>query len=82
MAIRMMEMKRILKGTGAFTCIATQQQEHYLKLMMDAVFSRKHFQSTLHGNEHLLTMTTCSALFQTIFFGMQKVVAQSAIQTP
>ena len=39
MAVRLMEMQRILKPTvKAFICIATSTASHYLKLLMDAVF--------------------------------------------
>ena len=45
MAIRIMEMKRILKTKASVYLHCDPTAGHYLKLMMDAVFGRKNFQS-------------------------------------
>ena len=42
MAVRLMEMRRILKPTGSASfCTATTTASHYLRAVMDAVFGRK-----------------------------------------
>ena len=41
MAIRFMEMKRLLKPTGTIWLHCNQEAGHYLKLLMDAIFGHK-----------------------------------------
>ena len=43
MAIRVMEMKRLLKSTGSLYLHCNPFASHYLKLLMDAVFGRGNF---------------------------------------
>ena len=43
MAIRVMEMKRLLKQTGTIYLHCNQFANHYLKLLMDSVFGQKNF---------------------------------------
>ena len=43
MAVRLLEMRRILKSTGSIYLHCDLTASHYLKLMMDAVFDRKNF---------------------------------------
>ena len=45
MAIRIMEMKRILKDTGSIYLHCDPTASHYLKLMMDCVFGAKNFRN-------------------------------------
>ena len=43
MAIRLLEMKRILKDTGSIYLHCDQTMGHYLKVLMDCVFGEKNF---------------------------------------
>ena len=49
-AIRMMEMKRILKNMGSIYLHCDPTAGHYLKLMMDAVFGKKNFRREIIWN--------------------------------
>ncbi len=40
MAVRLLEMKRILKNTGSIYLHCDPTMSHYLKLVMDAIFGR------------------------------------------
>ena len=43
MAVRLLELKRILKNTGSIYLHCDPTMSHYLKLVMDAIFNRKNF---------------------------------------
>lgn len=43
MAIRLLEMRRLLKPTGSIYLHCDPTMSHYLKLLMDSVFGRTHF---------------------------------------
>ena len=45
MAVRLMEMRRVLKDTGSIYLHCDPTASHYLKLVMDAIFGAKQFQS-------------------------------------
>ena len=45
MAVRLIEMKRVLKETGSIYLHCDPTASHYLKLMMDAVFGRENFRN-------------------------------------
>ena len=47
MAIRIMEMRRILKETGSIYLHCDPTASHYLKLLMDTVFGKDHFQNEI-----------------------------------
>ena len=47
MAVRLLEMHRILKPTGSIYLHCDPTMSHYLKLMMDAIFGRKNFQNEI-----------------------------------
>ncbi len=47
MAIRLLEMKRVLKDTGAIYLHCDPTMSAYLKIAMDAIFSRKSFQNEI-----------------------------------
>ena len=47
MAIRLLEMKRILKSTGAIYLHCDPTMSHYLKLIMDAIFGRENFRNEI-----------------------------------
>ena len=43
MAVRLLELKRILKNTGSIYLHCDPTMSHYLKLMMDAIFGKQQF---------------------------------------
>ena len=43
MAVRLLEMRRLLKPTGSIYLHCDPTMSHYLKLLMDAVFGRRNF---------------------------------------
>lgn len=45
MAVRLLEMKRVLKKTGSIYLHCDPTASHYLKTLMDAVFGRKNFRN-------------------------------------
>ena len=47
MAVRLLEMRRILKPTGSVYLHCDPTMSHYLKVMMDAIFGRNRFQSEI-----------------------------------
>jgi len=47
MAVRLLEMKRILKSTGSIYLHCDPTMSHYLKLVMDAIFGRKSFRNEI-----------------------------------
>ena len=47
MAIRLVEMKRILKETGSVYLHCDPTMSHYLKLMMDIIFGEKNFRNEI-----------------------------------
>lgn len=47
MAIRLLEMHRILKPTGSIYLHCDPTASHYLKTLMDAIFGRKNFQNEI-----------------------------------
>lgn len=47
MAPRLMELKRVLKDTGSIFLHCDPTSSHYLKLLMDAVFSYNHYQNEI-----------------------------------
>ena len=50
MAVRLLEMERILKSTGSIYLHCDDTAGAYLKLLMDAVFGRKHFVNSVIWN--------------------------------
>ncbi len=47
MAVRLLEMRRILKPSGAIYLHCDVNMSHYLKLLMDAIFSKTNFRSEI-----------------------------------
>ena len=45
MAVRVMEMKRLLKPTGSIYLHCDPYASHYLKLLLDCIFGKKHFRN-------------------------------------
>ena len=53
MAVRLLEMKRLLKPTGSVYLHCDSTMSHYLKLLMDAVFGRKNFRNEIVWKRHV-----------------------------
>ena len=47
MAVRLLEMRRLLKPTGSIYLHCDPTMSHYLKLLMDAIFGRKAFKNEI-----------------------------------
>ena len=47
MAVRLLEMHRILKDTGSIYLHCDPTMSHYLKLVMDSIFGRKNFRNEI-----------------------------------
>ena len=47
MAARILELWRVLKPTGSLYLHCDPTMSHYLKLLMDAIFGRKHFRNEI-----------------------------------
>ena len=47
MAVRLLEMRRIMKPAGSIYLHCDPTMSHYLKLVMDAVFGRRNFRSEI-----------------------------------
>ena len=47
MAVRLIEMHRILKDTGSIYLHCDPTMSHYLKLVMDSIFGKQHFQNEI-----------------------------------
>ena len=47
MAVRLLEMKRVLRPTGSIYLHCDPTESHYLKMLMDAVFGRKNFRNEI-----------------------------------
>ena len=47
MAVRLIQMHRLLKQTGSIYLHCDPTMSHYLKLLMDAIFGRKHFRNEI-----------------------------------
>ena len=69
MAVRLLEMKRILKPTGAIYLHCDPTMSHYLKLAMDAVFEKTNFRNELiwyYDNRLARKATNFSRLHDTV----------------
>ena len=47
MAVRLLEMKRILKDTGSVYLHCDPTASHYLKLIMDAIFGKDNYRNEI-----------------------------------
>ena len=52
MAIRLIEMKRILKNAGSIYLHCDPTASHYLKLLMDSLFGKKNFRNEITWQRH------------------------------
>ena len=58
MAVRLLEMRRVLKDTGSIYLHCDPTMSHYLKLLLDAVFGRKQFRNEIVWSYHRWTGAT------------------------
>ena len=58
MAVRLMEMHRVLKPTGSLYLHCDPTASHYLKLLMDAVFGRSNFRNEITWKRRYGTFST------------------------
>ena len=72
MAIRILEMKRILKETGSIYLHCDPTMSHYLKLTMDVVFGRDNFRNEIiwkrKQEKHNLASSRLGSTHDTILF--------------
>ena len=72
MAVRIMEMRRILKPTGSIYLHCDPTASHYLKLLMDEIFGKKNFRNEVHwyyyNKMHDRRKKMLPAATDTIFF--------------
>ena len=52
MAVRLLEMHRILKATGSIYLHCDQTMSHYLKLVMDAIFDKGNYRAEIIWKRH------------------------------
>lgn len=72
MAIRLQEMKRLLKSTGSIYLHCDPTMSHYLKLLLDVIFGQKNFRNEIHwyyyNKMHDRRKKLFAAATDTIFF--------------
>ena len=61
MAARLLELRRVLKPTGSIYLHCDPTMSHYLKLVMDAIFGRRNFETRLSGSARALTGTPAAS---------------------
>ncbi|MXX99458.1 MAG: site-specific DNA-methyltransferase [Chloroflexi bacterium] len=70
MAARLLELKRVLKSTGSIYLHCDPTMSHYLKLLMDAIFGRKHFRNEIvwrrHAHSHSLGSKQWPAIYDVL----------------
>ena len=72
MAIRLMEMRRLLKSAGSIYLHCDPTASHYIKLLMDSVFGRSRFRNEViwkrRQDTHNLATKSMGAAHDTIFW--------------
>ena len=71
MAVRLVEMHRVLKSTGALYLHCDSKAGHYLKLLLDIIFGISNFRNEItwkRSLEHNLASKSLDAITDTIFF--------------
>ena len=84
MAVRLMEMHRILKPTGSIYLHCDPTASHYLKLLMDAVFGRDLFKAEVNWQRtpaHSDSRTFGNVSDRILFYSAARINADS-IRTP
>ena len=84
MAVRLMEMHRVLKPTGSIYLHCDPTASHYLKLLMDAVFGRDLFKAEVNWQRtpaHSDSRTFGNVSDRILFYSAARINADS-IRTP
>jgi adenine specific DNA methylase Mod len=71
MAPRLVELRRVLKGTGSIWLHCDPTAGHYLKILMDAVFGAANFVNEIiwrRTTSHTTTTRSCGRITDTILF--------------
>ncbi len=71
MAVRLLEMHRVLKPTGSIYLHCDPTASHYLKMLMDAVFGKANFRSEIvwrRSNAHNKTSRQYGPIHDTVFY--------------
>ena len=71
MAVRLLEMHRLLKPTGSLYLHCDPTMSHYLKLLMDAILGRSRFQNEIiwrRTNAHPLSIRKFEAITDTLLY--------------
>ena len=70
MAIRLVEMHRVLKPTGSIYLHCDPTASHYIKLLLDAIFGHQNFRNEIHwkrstprGNAYRKFAVACDSIF-------------------
>lgn len=77
MAVRLLEMKRVLKKTGSIYLHCDPTASHYLKTLMDSVFGKNHFKNEIVWNSATGVKNNVKTRFGrghdiVLFYGMPK----------
>ena len=84
MAVRLLEMRRVLKHTGSIYLHCDPTASHYLKLLMDAIFGASLFKAEITWQRtpaHSDSRTFGNVCDKIIFYGTSRINAD-AIRTP
>jgi site-specific DNA-methyltransferase (adenine-specific) len=71
MAIRLLELKRVLKPTGCIYLHCDPSASHYIKIMMDGIFGNENFRNEIiwpRTNAHNFKSKTFARVHDVIFF--------------
>ena len=71
MAVRLLEMKRVLRNDGSIYLHCDPTASHYLKELMDAIFGRKNFKNEIiwrRTNAHPLSIRKFESVTDTLLF--------------
>ncbi len=86
MAVRLLEMHRILKNTGSIYLHCDPTMSHYLKLVMDAVFGRgggamADYATKSYGHTQARALRTCvsSTESMTRYYGIRRAIHGNSI---
>jgi len=86
MAIRLRELKRVLKDTGSLYLHCDPTASHYLKLILDAIFEAKNFRNEIiwkRSSGHPLSIKKFEAITDTILlYGKSKNAYFSSVIQP
>ena len=88
MAIRIMEMKRLLKPTGSIYLHCDQTASHYLKLLMDSIFGKDSFRNDVAwcyrrmGDKRLKRFARCHDMVLFYAKSKQTIFNADAVRMP